>query len=168
MRSSFIRTDQRTNLATSLSVPNLPSDSSSNAPLNNGGASEMGRIDVSNLLVVGVVFPLPGSQKVIHDKVGYFAAQALAGSQVEVEMLPAEDSAQCGFFCRSGDTCEGTFNSRENFRRNSEIGIVSLEKGNQHLCSGSAYHPMSARIRWVGSSFADLREPIRISHRFRI
>ena len=51
------------------------------------------RFDVSNLLVVGVVLPLPGSQKVIHDKVGYFAAQALAGGQVSAEMLPPEDAA---------------------------------------------------------------------------
>jgi hypothetical protein len=47
----------------------------------------MDRIDVSNLFVVGVVLPLPGSQKVIHDKVGNFAAQALAGSEVEVETV---------------------------------------------------------------------------------
>src|SRR5260370_1643905 len=105
-------------------------------------------IDVSNLLVVGVILPLSGSQKVIHGKVGYFAAKGLAGSQVEVEMLPTKDSAQCGFFSRSGDTCEGTVDSRENLRRNVEIGTVPLEKGNQHLCCGSAYHPMSARIRW--------------------
>src|SRR5258708_36791267 len=107
----------------------------------------MGHIDVSDLIVVGVVFSLPGSQKVIHDKVGYFAAQALAGSQVEAEMLPAEDTAQCGFFCRSGDTCEGTFDSRENLRRNVEIGMVPLEKGNQHIRCGSTSHAMSARIR---------------------
>jgi hypothetical protein len=51
------------------------------------------RIDVSNLLVVGVILPLPGSQKVIHDKVGHFAAQALADCQVEAEMLSSEDAA---------------------------------------------------------------------------
>src|SRR5258707_13250202 len=126
------------------------------------------RIDVSNLLVVGVVLPLSGSQRVIHDKIGNFAAQALAGSQVEVEMLPAEDTAQRRFLGGGRDACEGTFDSRENLRRNVEIGMVPLEKGNQHLCCGSAYHPMSARIGWVGSSFADFREPIRISHGFRI
>ena len=40
------------------------------------------RIDASNLPVVGFVFRLPGSQKVVHDKVGNFTAQALASSQV--------------------------------------------------------------------------------------
>src|SRR5258708_37646103 len=119
------------------------------------------RIDVSNLLVVGVVLPLSGRQRVIHDKIGNFAAQALAGSQVEVKMLPAEDTAQRRFLGGGGDACEGTFDSRENLRRNVEIGMVPLEKGNQHLRCGSTYDAMSARIRWVGSSFADLREPIR-------
>ena len=55
--------------------------------------SKWARIVVSNLLVVGVVLPLPGSQKVIHDKVGYFPAQALASSQVSSEMLSTEDAA---------------------------------------------------------------------------
>jgi hypothetical protein len=53
----------------------------------------MDRIDVSNLFVVGFVFRLTGSQKVIHDKVSYFAAQVLASSQVSSEMLSAEDAA---------------------------------------------------------------------------
>jgi hypothetical protein len=51
------------------------------------------RIDVSDLLVVGVVLPLPRCQEVIHDKVGYFTAQALAGGQVSAEMLSPEDAA---------------------------------------------------------------------------
>jgi hypothetical protein len=43
--------------------------------------------------VVGFVFPVRGSQKVIQDKVGYLAPQPLAGSQVKAEMLSTEDSA---------------------------------------------------------------------------
>src|ERR1700752_4779173 len=46
--------------------------------------------------------------------------------------------------------------------------MVSLEKGNQYLCPGSADHRMGARIGWVGSGLADFRKPIRIPHGFRV
>jgi hypothetical protein len=42
--------------------------------------------------VVGFVFLLPRTQKVIQNKVCYPAAQALTGSQVKAEMLSTEDT----------------------------------------------------------------------------
>jgi hypothetical protein len=43
--------------------------------------------------VVGFVFPVRGSEKVIQDKVCYVAAQPLSGGQVKAEMLSTEDPA---------------------------------------------------------------------------
>src|SRR4029077_14001119 len=46
--------------------------------------------------------------------------------------------------------------------------MVSLEKGNQHLCSGSADHRVSARIGWVWGGLTDFREPVGIRHGFSV
>ena len=49
---------------------------------------------VSSLLVlVGFLFPVTASQRVIDDKVSHFSAQLLSRGEVEEEMLAGEDAA---------------------------------------------------------------------------
>ena len=47
-----------------------------------------------------------GNQQVIDDEVSYFAAQPLAGGEVEAEMLAGENAAQSGFFGCSREAVE--------------------------------------------------------------
>ena len=55
-------------------------------------------VDVSFLLVLfGSLPPMMGNQQVIDDEVSYFATQALAGGEVEAEMLAGEDAAKSCF-----------------------------------------------------------------------
>ena len=96
-------------------------------------------------------------EKVFDDEIRYVAAQPLAGGEVSAEMLPPEDAAQRRFFGGGGDTCEGAFDSRENLGSHVELGVVPLEKGNQHLRPGSAYYCVSSWIGWVGCGLADFR-----------
>jgi hypothetical protein len=45
------------------------------------------------LFLAGSLLPVVGSQQVIDDEIGYFAAQPLSSGKVEAEMLAGEDSA---------------------------------------------------------------------------
>ena len=45
-------------------------------------------------------------QQVIDHEIGYFEAKALAGGEVEAEMLAGEDAAQGGFFGCSREAVE--------------------------------------------------------------
>ena len=47
-----------------------------------------------------------GNQQVIDDEVSYFATQALAGGEVEAEMLAGEEAAQGCFFGCSREVVE--------------------------------------------------------------
>ena len=66
-------------------------------------------------VLVGLLFSVEGSEKVIGDKVSYIPAQALSSGEVEPEMLSGEDSAQCRFFGGSRKAREGAFDSGQNF-----------------------------------------------------
>ena len=64
-------------------------------------------VDVSFLLVLfGSLPPMMGNQQVIDDEVSYFATQALAGGEVEAEMLAGEEAAQGCFFGCSREAVE--------------------------------------------------------------
>ena len=64
-------------------------------------------VRVSFLLVFfGSLPPMMGNQQVIDDEVSYFAAQPVAGGEVEAEMLAGEDAAQGCFFGCSREAVE--------------------------------------------------------------
>src|SRR6266446_10466392 len=83
-------------------------------------------------------------------------------------MLSSENTAQRRFFGGGREAREGAFYPRQDLRCNVELKTIPLEKGNQHLRPGSAYDRMGAWIGWVGGRLPGFREPIRISHRFRV
>jgi len=61
----------------------------------------------SSLLVCfGSLPPMMGNQQVIDDEVSYFAAQPLAGGEVEAEMLAGENAAQSSLFGCSREAVE--------------------------------------------------------------
>src|SRR5258708_39331922 len=72
-------------------------------------------------------------------------------------------------FLRCGrETGEGAFYAGEKLRGNVEPETIPLEKGNQHLCSSSAYDRMRSWVGRVGGGLPDFREPIEISRCFRV
>src|SRR5258708_22598078 len=80
------------------------------------GRDSAGALGVeSRSLVVGFVFPVRGSQKVIQDKVCYIAAQALSSRQVKSAILPTEDPAQPCFFGGCRTAFEASPHSRKTF-----------------------------------------------------
>src|SRR5260370_16256452 len=116
---------------------------------------------------VGFVFSVHGSEKVIQNKVSYVAAEPLTNGQVKTEMLSSENATQGRFFGCGREAGEGAFYAGENFRGNIELETIPLEKGNQHLCSSSAYDRMRSWVGIVGSGLPDFREPLEISPCFR-
>src|SRR4030095_1569195 len=114
------------------------------------------------------VFWVHGSKKVIQNKVSYVAAEPLTNGQVKTEMLSSENATQCRFFGCGREAGEWAFYAGEDFRGNVELETIPLEKGNQHLCSSSAYDRMRSWVGRVGGSLPDFREPIGISRCLRV
>src|SRR5258708_32335749 len=83
-------------------------------------------------------------------------------------MLSSENATQCRFFGCGREAGEGAFYAGENFRGNVELETIPLEKGNQHLCSSSAYDRMRSWVGRVGVGLPDFRKPIGISRGFRV
>src|SRR5882724_1788360 len=64
-------------------------------------------VGVSPLLaLVRFLLRMAGSEEVIDNEISYFAAQPVAGGEVEAEMLAGEDSAQGCFFGCSREAVE--------------------------------------------------------------
>src|SRR5262249_13833219 len=106
-------------------------------------------LDPRSCLPAGVIIPVAGRQEGIDDKTSNVVAQPLTTRKVEEEMYPGKDPAPRCFLGSSREAGERAFRSRQNLRSDSELEMVSVEEGNQHLRPGCADDRMSARVGGV-------------------
>src|SRR2546428_938514 len=109
------------------------------------GRSSTARRMKEFLSLDSIIFVLLGGNRAGHDELGDLLAQAMAGAEVEPEMLAGEDAAQRRLAGRGGERLEGALRAGQHLGSDGEGEIGLLEKALEHGRGGSADAGVRAR-----------------------
>src|SRR5437660_2634755 len=132
------------------------------------GRSSAARRGKEYLSLDSIIFVLLGGIRAGHDEFGDLLAQAMAGAEVEPEMLAGEDAAQRRLAGRGGERLDGALRAGQHSGSGGEGEIGLLEKALEHGRGGSADDGVRARIGGIGRGPARLREPVRVRVRLGV